>query len=314
MKYLFLSLFFCLALVCHSQSDTTRDECMEAGEIMFLNLCRSCQIQQDSLTVILGYKRVTVYSKVDSLFSSEIDLVNSLSDTIRYLQKAVKVDCPSVIEAINYYDKVKLLYKRELYNLGDKRFMCTTIFTRDEKGRELSSTAYLDTLRGSYSRYKYDKRGNIVESINYSWLFDRCDTVQLKYDRQNRLRSKRAKNWLGNIQTEETTYSKDGMVSVTYLYSSSSSHKHGSLIDSSYYTSSHKISKVLTPQRDIDNLWVVSYQYDAVERLSSLIYYWSTEPGYINDRYVFHYRVDGLLERIEHYTNSRKASISYQYE
>jgi len=287
---------------------------MEAGEIMFLNFCPSCEIVQDSLPAILGYKKVIVYSKVDSLFSSEIDLVNSLSDTIRYLQKAVKVDCPSVIEAINYYDKVKLLYKRELYSLRDKRFFYTTIFTRDKKGRELTSTSNLDTARGGYSRYKYDKRGNVVESIYYSQLFDRCDTVRLKYDRKNRLKSKRAKNWLGNIQTEKTTYSKDGMVSVNYLYSSSSSPKHGSLIDSSYYTSGHKISKVLTPQRDMDNLWVVSYQYDASERLSSLIYYWSTEPGYINDRYVFHYRADGLLERIEHYTNSRKASISYQYE
>ena len=314
MRFLFLSLFVCSALICHSQSDSIRDECMDAGEIMFLNLCPSCEIVQDSLPAILGYQKVVISSKVDSLFSSEIDLVNSFSDTIRYLQKAVKADCPSVIEAINYYDKVKLLYKRELYSLRDKRFFYTTIFTRDKKGRELTSNSSLDTVRGGYSRYKYDKRGNVIESIYYSQLFDRCDTVRLKYDRQNRLRSKRAKNWFGNIQTEKTTYSRDGMVSVTYLYSQSTSPKHGSLIDSSYYTSGHKLSKVLRPQRDLDNLWVVSYDYDAAERLSSLIYYWSNEPSHINDRYVFHYRVDGLLERIEHYTNSRKATISYEYE
>lgn len=313
MRYILIILLFPKTFICFSQSDTIKDDCEEAGIFMLPYFCPSCEVLPDSLPAVLAIKKVTVSSKVDSTISRELDLTYALLDSLVYIIKAKKADCTLKIDEIDYYDKSSFLYKREreLGSLHDKKLFYRTIYTRDEKGRELTYTNYADTIREDYGESMYDKKGKLLKHIFYSKLLDFNDTIQFKYDKFNRLRTKIEKGILGGKQREESVYSKDGSVSVTKLYSEGSDH--GSLMDSTFYNNRHQIIKRITPQRG-EGYDIVSYQYDNSSRPSAVISWQTDRVGEISDKYVFHYRPDSLIDHIEHYTSQRKATISYQYE
>jgi hypothetical protein len=243
MRYILIVLLLLKTFICFPQSDTVKADCDEVGTFMLPYFCPSCEIVPDSLPAVLGFRKVTISTTVDSNFSSEFDPAYDHSDSFVYIIKARKASCPVKIDATHYYDKAGFLYKTEraLFSLPNNK-MCfnKTTYTRDEKGRELIYSSHADTICDGYGESKYDKKGKLVKHIYYSKFFDYTfnDTLQFKYDRRNRLKTKLQKGIFGENEWQKTIYSKDGLLSVTKLYTEGSP-KHGSLMDSTFYNNRH---------------------------------------------------------------------------
>jgi hypothetical protein len=307
MKYLFLFLLLFAVGMLPAQTDTCAQLCFAMGPSLLDVYCRDCQLLPDSLPGRHIYK-VEITARVDSLYTGEADLRKSLSYP-HYITRARKANCPPARHEAAGYDRQGYMSWHSFYYGWFSSRWSTACLLHDDKGKTVS---IVNRTTGGHSEYQYDEKGRLAMYTSFDSTFQFYDTMYFSYDslQGERISARRYKALLGaGYDTEKTEYSADGSIAVKKNYSYCADE--GYMRDSFFYRPDHKLLRHRSPDRHNDN--IEEYQYDDKGRLAALIAYTTDQEKKDADRFIFHYRVDGLVFRIECYTSQQKESIFIDY-